>query len=187
MLSWPNSPLLVMLQFVDPNVLAADEDEALQGETDATPLHHLANLVDPFDYTTHENQLVLAKQLAEHGANVNAVTRPQGGTPLHNACSSCNVTNLDFVQLLLEAGADPNYQDPRGGTPLMCTTPDAPGAARFLLNWPTTDVNITTLSGASFLTLVHMDVKNYFDQIALPKNPNQVQHQFQLQQWREIE
>jgi hypothetical protein len=29
MLSWPNSPLLVMLQFVDPSVLSGDEDAAL--------------------------------------------------------------------------------------------------------------------------------------------------------------
>jgi hypothetical protein len=28
--SWPNSPLLVMLQFVDPNVLSRDEHERLQ-------------------------------------------------------------------------------------------------------------------------------------------------------------
>jgi hypothetical protein len=30
MLSWPNSPLLIMLHFVDPNLLSGDEDAPLQ-------------------------------------------------------------------------------------------------------------------------------------------------------------
>jgi hypothetical protein len=106
MLAWPNSPLLVMLQFVDPNVLSGDEDAPL-GEDEArqTPLHDLAGLADASDYSTHVNQLILAKQLID--ANVNAVSIPQGGTPLHNACFSFFVTNLDFFEILLEAGADP--------------------------------------------------------------------------------
>jgi hypothetical protein len=56
MLSWVNSPLLVMLQFVDPSVLLGDEDAPLQeGETRATPLHYLAYAAHPNDYSTHEN------------------------------------------------------------------------------------------------------------------------------------
>jgi hypothetical protein len=57
MLSWPNSRLLVLLQFVDPRVLSRrEEHEPLQeGETRATLLHDLAELVDPSDYSTHEN------------------------------------------------------------------------------------------------------------------------------------
>jgi hypothetical protein len=98
-----NRPLLVLLQCVDPNVLSGDEDAPLQqGETRFTPLHHSADLADPSDYSTHENQLILAKQLIEHGANVNAVSSPQCQTPLHMACFASNVTNLDFVELLLE-------------------------------------------------------------------------------------
>jgi hypothetical protein len=117
-LSMPkNSPLLVMLQFVDPSVLFGDD------EISFTPLHHLANLPDPFDYSTHVNQLILAKQLIEHGANVNTVSTPLDMTPLHRACSSAVVTNLDFIELLLEAGADPNAQYPKGMTPLMCIPP----------------------------------------------------------------
>jgi hypothetical protein len=71
MLTWPHSPLLVLLHFVDPNVLSGNEDEPLQeGESRETPLHDLALLADPFDYSTHENQLILAKQLVEHGATL---------------------------------------------------------------------------------------------------------------------
>jgi hypothetical protein len=188
MLSWPNSPLLVMLQFVDPNVLSGYDGVPLQqGETRATPLYDLAGLADPSDYLTHENQLILARQLIEHGANVNAVTIPASKTPLHIACYGGNVTNLDFVELLLKEGADPNARDHLGITPLMFATPDAPGAAKFLLNWPATDVNITTRSGASFLAVVRMAIAAYSEQIALPDNPDQVQVQFRLQQWCEIE
>jgi hypothetical protein len=188
MLSWPNSPLLVMLQFVDPNLRTGDEHEPLQeGETRVTPLHHLAELADPSDYTTHENQRILAKQLIEHGAKVDVVSIPDSKTPLHNACSGGNVTNLDFVEILLKAGADPNSQDHRGVTPLMYTVPDAPGAAKFLLNWPTTDVSITTQSGGSFVDSVRLAVNYFSEQIACPDNPNRVQHQFVLRQWREIE
>jgi hypothetical protein len=188
MLSWPNNPLLVLLQFVDPNVLSGDEDKPLPaGKTRITPLHMLADQADPSDYSTHENQVILARQLIEHGANVNAVTIPGGRTPLHNACCMLNVTNLDFVELLLEAGSDPNSQDHAGTTPLMWSTTAAPGAAKFLLNWPSTDTNITTRSGASFLAIVRQTVEYFFVNISLPDNPDRVQDQFLLQQWREIE
>jgi hypothetical protein len=53
MLSWPNSPLLVMLQFINPNVV-------FSRETGFPPLHQLAALADPQDYSTHEKQLILA-------------------------------------------------------------------------------------------------------------------------------
>jgi ankyrin repeat protein len=184
MLSWPNSPLLVMLQFVDPDVLSGKEGETPRH----TPLYHLADLADPFDYSTHVNQLILAKQFIEHGANVNAVTSPRGKTALHNACNWGVVTNLDFVELLLVEGADPNAQAHAGKrTPLMCTIKRAPGAAKFLLNWPTTDVNILLPSGESFLTWVSHAVELFSDQIAHPDQPDQVQYRFLLQQWRDIE
>jgi hypothetical protein len=96
MLSWPNSPLLVMLQFVDPNVLIGDEDNRI------TLLHYVADLADPFDYSTHVNQVILAKGLVEHGANVNAISSPNGETPLHRACFSDFLFNLDFVERLLK-------------------------------------------------------------------------------------
>jgi hypothetical protein len=182
MLTWPNSPLLVLLQIVDPNMLFGriNEDKV-------TPLHLLANVADPFNFSTHENQLILAKQLIEHGANVNAPSSPEGHTPLQYACFKGVVTNLDFVELLLKEGADPNSQDDIGLTPLRCTSKFAPGAAKFLLNWPTTDVNIIDRSGLSFLAGVRRDIKYFSDEIARPDNAVRVKHQFWLHQWREIE
>jgi hypothetical protein len=187
MLSWPNSPLLVLLQLVDPNILSGDESAPLhEGEDRVTLLHHLADLADPFDYSTHVNQLILAKQLIEHGANVNALSNPQRMTPLHNACTLGNVTNLDFVELLLEEGADPNAQDWYGRTSLLHTISDAPGVAKFLMKWPNTDVNITSRSGP-FLFGVRSTVRSLSNRIALPDNPDQIAKHFQLQQWRDIE
>jgi hypothetical protein len=111
-LLWPNSPLLVLLQFVDPNMLAGPDHETLQEgeETRISMLHQLAIVADPtsIDYSTQENQLTLERQLIARGANVNAVTFPNSDTPLHSACDSDVTTNLDFIQLLLENGADPN-------------------------------------------------------------------------------
>jgi hypothetical protein len=187
MLLWPNSPLLALLQFVDPNVLSGNEDAPLQeGETRQTPLHHVSNLADPFDYSTHGNQLILAKQLIEHGANVHAVSNPRGETPLHSACYGGVVTNLDFVELLLEAGADPNSQDHQGLTPLMRTMKLAPGAAKFLLNWSTTDVNITTQSGESFLVRLQTHITTFSNLIARCPGST-VEDKFMLQQWRDVE
>jgi hypothetical protein len=182
MLSWPNSPLLVMLQFVDPNELFGGEESS-----GATLLHMLADLADPVDYSTHVNQLILAKQLIERGANVNAVSIPNNETPLHQACFAGVVTNLDFVEHLLEAGADPNARDHKGETPLMYTTPASPGAAKFLLNRPTTDANITTRSGESFQSALRRTLEYFLEKVALPDNPETVPHQFLLHQWRDIE
>jgi hypothetical protein len=169
MLSWPNSPFLVMLQFVE------------------TSLHHLAFMADPFNYSTHKNQLILANQLIEHGANVNALST-KGETPLHGACHGDVVTNLDFVELLLVKGANSNAQDPTGRTPLMFTIPHDPGAAKFLLNWPTTDTNKTDQSGASFLVMVRSLLIAFSNAAALPDDsPEQVKHQFLIQRWTAIE
>jgi hypothetical protein len=177
-LSWPNSPLLVMLQFVDPNMLSGG----------GTPLHHSADLADPFDYSTHKKQLTLAKQLIEHGANINAALSREGETPLHSACHGGCVTNLDFLEFLLTEGADPNAQDrDTGRTPLMYTIPHAPGAAKYLLNWPTTDANLTEHSGASFLHMVRSLIIIFSNEVARPHNPARVQHQLLLQQWIGIE
>jgi hypothetical protein len=180
MLSWPNSPLLVMLQCFDSSVPLGEKDNF-------TPLHQLADVADPFDYSTHENQLILAKQLIEHGANINAASTPHSLTPLHKACFSGVVTNLDFIEYLLEAGANPNAQDFQGMTPLLQTTPYSPSAAKFLLNWPTTNANIPTRDGVSFLVGVRELILIFSHQIKDPRNPDKIQEEFLLKQWREIE
>jgi ankyrin repeat protein len=179
----------VLLQFVDPNMLSGNEYDVLQvGEIKGTPLHHLACLADPSDYSAHKNQVTLGRQLIEHGVkNVNAAAHPAGETPLHCACHTETPTNLDFIQLLLDNGADPNIPDYKGETPLMCTLRMAPGAAKFLLELPITDVNIISKSGASFQALVRGAVEHFSDKVALPDIADKAKHQFLLQQWRGIE
>jgi hypothetical protein len=71
--------LLVMLQFVDPDVLI-DQAHVLLRST-SWPIWPIA-----FDYSTHENQLIPVKQLLKHSANVN-VSIPDGATPLAQGMS----------------------------------------------------------------------------------------------------
>jgi hypothetical protein len=98
---------------------------------------------------------------------------------LHLACCAGVVTILDFVELLLEEGADPNSQDYLGLTPLMYTVMTAPGPAKFLLKWPTTDANITTQSGWSYPASVRAIVTSSY--IARPDHPKRVLDQLMLQ------
>jgi hypothetical protein len=184
MLSWPNSPLLVLLQFVDPSVLSIDEP-LQEGHTNTTPLHHLAGLLDPRDYLTHVNQLILAEQLIKHGANVNAVSMPHGETPLHWACCADFVTNLDLVELLLVNGANPNALSHRGKTPLLISATGASGAAKFLLKWPTTNVNLIDESGESFIHTVRWIITYLTNQAQTTLLDDL--DQLLLQQWRDIE
>jgi hypothetical protein len=187
-LRWPNSPLRIMLRFVDANVRFG-----AKMVTGPTPLHHLSYMANPNDHSFHKNQVILGQQLFRHGANANlADSFPAGRTPLHNACHSNFVTNLDFIQLLLEKGANPNAHISPGTTPIVAVLPMAPGAAKFLLEWSTlpdtTDIRIHIIDpdGVTFLDLVHYCVEDFFDQD--DDNPEQrVKHAFLLQQWREIE
>jgi hypothetical protein len=193
-LRWPNSPLRILLQFVDANVRwgAASPEELTTGPP---PLYHLSYEVDPKDHSFHKNQIILGQQLIRHGANATFDKLKSGQTPLHLACHSRSVTNLDFIQLLLEKGASPNVQDIFGKTSLMCTIPMAPGAAKFLLEWSTPptsrdiDIHISDRTGGvTFSDMVRHTIEDFPDQPGLPDNPDQqVKNAFLLQQWREIE
>jgi hypothetical protein len=55
-----------MLQFVDPTVLSSNKDSSLQEDgASVTALHHLADLLDPNDYSTHESQIILQNSLLD--------------------------------------------------------------------------------------------------------------------------
>ena len=51
-----------------------------------------------------ERQVIIARQLIEAGADVNALNGPALGknSPLHNACFSGRCTNLDLIKLFLD-------------------------------------------------------------------------------------
>jgi hypothetical protein len=145
----------------------------------------LRELSDPSKEHTVKNQYILAKQLIEAGANVNA--RAQCGqnksTPLHGACCSANCTNLDFIQLLLDHGANPNAKDSDGATPLYYTVPGAPGAAKFLLTYSNkTDPDILRNDGLSFLAMVRASIV-----VGRTYNPHSELLLFHVKQWEEVE
>jgi hypothetical protein len=184
MLELPTSPLKVVLQFVDASVLSSDDGGG------ATPLHWLANMSDPSKEHTLENQCILAKQLIEAGANVNARAQHawHKGTPLHIACSSYNCTNLDFIQLLLDHGANPNARNSLGSTPLFYTMGYAPGAAKFLLTHSDkTDPDILPNDGRSFLAIVRSTIAVATSEARRPHNSNSEIVLFQVKQWEEVE
>jgi ankyrin repeat protein len=184
MLLWPNNPLLVLLEIVGPQVLSLGIDRM------TLLRQQLARLADPSDYSTHENRLILERQLIEHGASVNSITHSDEKTPLHFACRSSVVTNLAFIQLLLENGADPNAQNKYVAPPLPRTIPRSPATAKLLLEWQSTDVNVTTNQGDSYLALVRFTSTNFSDAVTRFSNSDQsdvVKSRFVLQQWREIE
>jgi len=66
--------------------------------------------MDPNNEDSLENQVTLGRQLIEAGANANA--KAERGlsrvTPLHRACHSAIPTNLEFIKLLLDNGANPS-------------------------------------------------------------------------------
>jgi hypothetical protein len=70
---------------------------------------------------------------------------------------------------------------------LMYTIKMAPGAAKFLLDCPATDVNIIDRSGSSFPARVSEVAEYFFNLVALPDNADGAEHKFLYQQWCDIE
>ena len=57
--------------------------------------------------------------LLEHGADPRMASKPAGFTPLHSAVADDAGTDVkELVQMLIDAGADPNARSASGGTPL---------------------------------------------------------------------
>jgi hypothetical protein len=157
--------------------------------TGATPLHCLAGISDPSKERTLENQYIFAKQLIDAGANVNARAQRlcYKSTPLHYACHGAHCTNLDFIQLLLDRGANPNAKNDLGATPLHNTVPGAPGAAKFLLTYSNkTDPDILTNDGRSFLAMIRTCIAKWTSQVRHPNNLHPA-NLFQVKQWEEVE
>ena len=69
----------------------------------------------------HRNQVLLSKQVLDHGADVNVRGRKQQAhcARHHKACHSAYATNLDLIELVVDHGADPNAAKDFGETPLQ--------------------------------------------------------------------
>ena len=96
------SPLAVLLGdggLVDPNAISAADGR--------TALLYLPEC-SAGDASSAENQVTLARQLIEAGADVNRRAGTGDGSrtyPLHTACHCKNITNLEYIRLLLDNGA----------------------------------------------------------------------------------
>jgi hypothetical protein len=181
-LKWLSSPLLVLLECMDPTALPLNDLISwLAGVTnpDAYPE------ADPHHFSAH--QLVLAEQLFEYGVDLNDEIATRA-TSLNIACNSDMVVNLEFIYLLLQHGADPNAAH-QGRTPLTRTIKWAPSAAKVLIEWPTTNVNIVNQSGVSMLALVRELILKIVATVDTNhENPRiRAQDVFLLEQWREVE
>lgn len=69
----------------------------------------------PIHYAARNGHFHVCKELLNHGANVNAITRCMGATPLHRAVTQ---GHLEIVKMLLQHGADPCIKDADGKTAL---------------------------------------------------------------------
>jgi hypothetical protein len=182
-LKWLNSPLLVLLECMDPSIVLPLNKLtgwlASLTNPDANPE------ADAHRFSVH--QLILAEQIFKYGVDLNDEYATQYEKPLNIACTSDMVTNLEFIYLLLQHGADPNALDHQGQTPLTRTIPSAPSAAKVLIEWPTTNVNIVNHVGSSMLAFVRELILNYAEIVDNRENPHEAQDAFLLEQWREVE
>lgn len=108
---------LLLRHGADPN---RGRDESLE-----TPLHHALARAGDTDRTDRRELIQL---LIDHGADVNAKTKPGIGsfnlwairtrreTPLHRAAAW---GSIEVIRFLLKAGADPTIQDVNGDSPVV--------------------------------------------------------------------
>jgi ankyrin repeat protein len=96
--------------------LAESDRERAKRLLDQHPeLLHLRGfmLETPLHYAAVENDCIAVRYFLERGANPN-VTNKCGCSPLQETVflHSANISYLDVIRLLLEAGADPHFRSP---------------------------------------------------------------------------
>ena len=161
----PTSPLLILLDSgvnsdlfdsgVGSDFLSHPPNTREPDENSITGLHFLTKFTES-DESIFKRQVILAKQLIGAGADVNARASVSyyHNSPLHFACASSVVNNIDLVQLFLDSGSNPNQQNLFGETPLMYTMKMAMPVAKLLLTYDSKvpiDVNVRTVNGSTFL------------------------------------
>jgi ankyrin repeat protein len=99
--------------------------------THRTDIKAAAN-VTPLHWAIESNHFDIARKLVSAHANVNAIRTDSYQTPLWMACG---LGNIPLIYALLEAGADPKYQNPDKWTCLnwFCVHTDDPGVVKAFL------------------------------------------------------
>ena len=182
-----SSPLLRMLRAgADPSALSSPPPGHPPDDAGSTALHWLPELANPNSSASHSNVLVLARQLLDAGADVNARAGPglDRVTPLIRACGSGVATNLDLIDLYLARGADPNLADVCGQTAAMHSMPFASAAARRLVLHPSIDLSLRVHSdinsGQSLMDMVLFCLAN-ISNIGLESDAEDQRHVLQAQ------
>ena len=134
----PYSPLLVLLQ--------SGLDLSTLKNSNANHLYSLAQESSATSTSRNRNQVIIGKQLLEiGGANPSNFCDERHSFPLFNACYSNQPTNLEFIELLLEHGADRNMES-LGGTAIVGAFDMSLDAIKLLItyehaNCPPIDIN----------------------------------------------
>ena len=115
----------------------------------------LTREIDLFKIVAHfimDNNSAVVKQFIDAGIDINAVeTNDFGSTLLHNTIRYGDMESFNY---LLEKGADINFQDKVGWTPLMESVMDDKPEFGKILMQRGVDVNIPNARGATAKMLV---------------------------------
>lgn len=107
----------------------------------------------PLGIAAYKGDLDVAKDLLEHGADVNAMDA-QHWTPLLNALGGYNDDKTDMAKLLIDNGADVNVKDKNGLTPLHYAAMNSfdPGLPSLLVSHGA-DINAKSDDGRTALSI----------------------------------
>ncbi|EJK46902.1 hypothetical protein THAOC_34406, partial [Thalassiosira oceanica] len=134
----PYSPILALLQ--------SGLDLSMQEDSSANFLYSLSQSSSATSTSRNRNQVTIGRQLLEiGGADPNLFCGRGQAFPLFDACYSNQPTNLEFIELLLEHGADRNMECP-GGTAIVGAFDMSLDAIKLLItyehaNCPPIDIN----------------------------------------------
>lgn len=98
---------------------------------------------------SHPEKIQVVKELVNHGANVNAMSK-YGQTPLMTAAASCSVP---LVRYLLQKGANVAEKNARGGTALIPAVASGCADVAKVLLQAGADVKVRTAEGQTLVEL----------------------------------
>ena len=154
----PYSPLLALLQ--------SGLDLSTQKDSSNNHLYLLSQESSAASTTRNRNQVIIGRHLLEiGGANPNLFCGRGQAFPLFDACYSNQPTNLEFIELLLEHGADRNMEC-LGGTAIVGAFDMSLDAIKLLItyehaNCPSIDINKPSSFKATALDLARMNIVKF--------------------------